>query len=112
MDYYSVSEIETLDELKKYFPNGEANELNFVLFSTSGVHGFYTTIEDIEKEEDDEVDSDCDNHRITILYIQPRTVRVMYGHIEVTKDDLEYLKKLRKTSLDAISNIGFYDIKE
>ena len=33
--------------LRSYFRSGEADPWNFVLFSTSGMHGTYTTIEDI-----------------------------------------------------------------
>lgn len=37
-----------LDVIKEWFPEGEANDLNVALFSTSGVHGTYTTIEEVE----------------------------------------------------------------
>lgn len=106
MDYYSVEEIKNLEELKKYFPTGDANVLNFVLFSTGGVHGYYQTLESIEKGEDMEEDQE-ENLVITILYIQPRTVRILYGTIEINKEDIPYLKKLRQSSLDIVSKIGF-----
>ena len=35
--------------LRAMFPNAVATEMNFVLFSTSGVHGSYELIEDAEK---------------------------------------------------------------
>ena len=38
----------SMELLHELFPNGEANDLNFVLFSTSGVHGTYNTNEEAE----------------------------------------------------------------
>ena len=35
--------------LRAMFPNAVATEMNFVLFSTSGIHGSYELIEDAEK---------------------------------------------------------------
>ncbi len=62
--------------LRGAFPDGEAGELNWVLFSTNGVHGTGNTIEDCEArltgngDEDDECDS------VTFLLIRPRIVRL------------------------------------
>lgn len=89
--------------LKFFFAEGEANYMNFVLFSTSGIHGSYLTIEDIEKLIKDEPEK---IHELTILLIQPRKVCIFYGQIEVTSEDIEYLKKLRQSSWDAILYIG------
>lgn len=35
--------------LRGMFPDAKADDMNFVLFSTSGVHGTYNTIEEAEK---------------------------------------------------------------
>lgn len=35
--------------LRAWFPNGEGDPMNLVFFSTSGVHGSYITIEQVEK---------------------------------------------------------------
>ena len=109
------------------FPNGKANELNFVLFSTSGVHGTYITIEDIEKgfkkygnepsflsDEDldnpnadpSKVPDDWSGTQLTICVVHPRIVGVGYGNIEVKPEDISFLKKLRKTSWAAVQKIG------
>ena len=86
-----------IQDLKTLFPNGITDELNFVLFSTSGVHGSYLTIENVEK----------DGGELTFLVIHPRTVTVRYGNCRpISKDDFEFLKKLRDSSLSVISKIG------
>ncbi len=46
--HYSIQGDLTLADLKGMFPDAKANEMNFVLFSTSGVHGSYATIEQVE----------------------------------------------------------------
>lgn len=103
--HYSISNINSLDELKNIFPEGECNELNFVMFSTSGVHGSYATLEEIENSlalglsEDD--DDYCRNS-LTILVIQPRLVNMLYGDIRVEKCDIPYLKKLKESSKKAM----------
>lgn len=106
----------TADDLREIFPGGEANEMNFVLFSTSGVHGTYVTIEEIEASlekygalTDDEMeaapDDYCGNH-LTFLIVHPRIVCLKYGRVKVELSDIPFLKQLRESSKKAISKIG------
>lgn len=98
--------------LREFFPKGEANEYNVCLFSTSGVHGMYTTIEEVEKDldkpdgwEDEEGNGKSDS--VTFLIIQPRIVCLRYGNCyPKTKDDIKFLKKLRASSHEEFSKIG------
>lgn len=97
--------------LRRIFLKGEANDLNFILFSTSGVHGTYTTIEEAEKVlktapiELDEEEQDC--AIITFVIIQPRLCTLHYGNCEPKSlEDIEYLKKLRQSSWDIVKEIG------
>lgn len=111
--------------LRGMFPNGNANDLNFVLFSTSGVHGMYTTIEEIEHSltkygpapefmEDPEINDDPphdvpDDYSggdLTVLIVHPRLASVRYGNIKVSLEDIPYLKKLRQSSWDVVQKIG------
>ena len=95
--HYQILQIKTIDELKKIFPDAQADYMNFCLFSTSGVHGTYMTIED------------CLNnlaYELTVLVVHPRIVALRYGQIKVEKKDSAYLKKLRKTSAKVASKIG------
>jgi hypothetical protein len=113
--HYNIYQIRGgIDALKQLFPDGEANDLNIVLFSTSGVHGSYTTIEEIEaglkKYGDDftgqEWPDDYPGNELTVLIVQPRIVCLRYGNITVRLADIPYLKKLRETSLAAVPKIG------
>ena len=102
--------------LRAMFPEGEADDMNFVLFSTSGVHGDYTTIEEVEagiqKYGDDpefseeDAPDDWNGNTITFLIVHPRIVCLRYGNAKVTTDDIPYLKKLRASSLAAVAGIG------
>lgn len=97
-----------MEALRSMFPTGEANDMNFVLFSTSGVHGSYTTIEDHEAEPMFEYDDgEFQDEEITFLIVQPRIVAMRYGKvIPRSPADYEFLKKLRQTSWDVVSEIG------
>ena len=96
--------------LRDFFPDAKAGELNFVLFSTSGVHGTYSTIEDAEadiargfKNEDGEDTTPS----VTFLVVQPRIVCLRYGNCEPrTTEDIAFLKALRASSLAAVQEIG------
>jgi hypothetical protein len=101
-DYYSVHRLiggeGGMEALRELFPEGEANDLNFVLFSTSGVHGTYCTIEACEAG---------DTKDVTFLVIQPRIVALRYGNVEpLTPDDFAFLKKLRSSSMKAVLAYG------
>lgn len=87
-----------MEALRVMFPDGEADRDNLVMFSTSGVHGTYLTIEDEQAAPDTGV---------TFLVLQPRLVATRYGvaHPE-TEDDFDFLKKLRATSWAVMTRIG------
>lgn len=96
-----------MDALRQIFEYGDADDLNFCLFSTSGVHGSYQTIEEAESyvlggSEDKDGFPD-----ITFLIVHPRLCCLRYGNcIPKTKEDFAYLKRLRETSWRAILTIG------
>ncbi len=106
--YYSVLQLtgDGMEALRQLFPEGEANDLNAALFSTSGVHGTYATIEDVERGGDEP----CD---VTFVVIQPRIVCMRYGNVEPKNpDDFAFLKKLRASSLKALAGIGMPPMKD
>lgn len=79
------------------FQDAKANELNFVLFSTSGVHGTYNTIEAAESFL--LVESDDGFAEGTFVIVHPRLVAMRYGVCNPeTRDDIDYLKALRESS--------------
>jgi len=105
----------TVADLKKIFPDGEADRMNFVLFSTSGVHGSYSTIEDIEaslekygilNEGDEGLPDDYYGNKLTFLIVHPRIVSLKYGQVEVKALDIPFLKKLRESSIKVVSGMG------
>lgn len=91
--------------LRSLFPDGEADDLNFCLFSTSGVHGTYNLIEEAEEHLRAPSDETCSD--VTFLVIHPRTVTLKYGNCEPQNaDDIVFLKKLRASSHRAIAQVG------
>ena len=109
--HYSVMRVasiaEGMDALRSMFPEAKADELNFVLFSTSGVHGTYNAIEHAEQflnGNDAEGQSE-----VTFVVVHPRLVAMRYGVCNPkTQDDIDYLKRLRTSSQEAVATIGAY----
>lgn len=100
---FEVPDAEAMKRLRAWFPDAKANELNFVLFSTSGVHGSYATIEEAQTE----VLDDDDVRRVTFLVCMPHVVCMHYGNVcHETYDDWKFLKKLRASSWKAVQAIG------
>lgn len=104
-----------MEALRLFFPDGEANEFNLALFSTSGVHGTYTTIEEIEaglKRYGDDADfpegwpDDYHGKTLTVLIVQPRICTMRHGTAEVALADIAFLKKLRESSRKEFCKIG------
>ena len=96
--------------LREFFPDGQANEMNAVLFSTSGVHGTYGTIEEAALELETGVDEEGEpaDPSVTFLVVQPRIVCLRYGNCRPrTADDIAFLKTLRATSRTALQSIGW-----
>ena len=96
---------ESMRLLRSIFPEGMADSMNFVLFSTSGIHGSYSTIEDAETsmaagEEEDSI-------HVTFLIVRPRVVALQFGNcLPRTAEDFAFLKALRQSSWDAVTKIG------
>lgn len=107
--HYSVmrqsSGVDGMGALREMFPDAKADELNFALFSTSGVHGTYNTIEAAErhlKSEDSEGFAE-----VTFVIVHPRIVAMRYGTCDPkNQDDIDYLKRLRESSHKAAAGIG------
>lgn len=107
-----------MQSLRALFFDGKANEMNFVLFSTSGVHGTYTTIEKIEEglrkygddpifdQSGDDWPEDFHGTTLTVLVVHPRIVCLRCGVVRVRLADIEWLKKLRASSWNAVTGIG------
>jgi hypothetical protein len=92
--------------LKEFFPDAKANEYNLCLFSTSGVHGMYNTIEEAEEHIKNPIEDETCGY-VTFLIIQPRIVCLRYGNCyPKTDDDFQFLKKLRQSSWDEFIKIG------
>lgn len=107
--HYSVMALrepgEGMKALRTMFPEAKADEMNVVLFSTSGVHGTYCTIEEVE--EDMERTERQGPRDVTFVIVHPRLVALRYGTCEPqTADDIDFLKRLRASSHAALATVG------
>lgn len=108
MSYYKVFQLSkimnTSTELIAWCEREQApNSLNVFLPSTSGVHGSYCSLDDIEKNWGEEDYTP----ELTVMLIKPRIVQVAYGTVRVTKEDIPKLREIMAQSLDCLS--GYYE---
>lgn len=113
----SVSAIVTLRDWFK--DDDSVNEMNFILFSTSGIHGSYRTLEDIA-ESTAKYGFDIDGHdewpddrvwpEATFLLVQPRLVSMTFGNARIRdEDDLKWAFRVRELSSREAALIGTDD---
>lgn len=108
-NYYQNYKIDSMADLKSIFPRGEADVMNWCVFSTSGVHGTYLDLDTIEEYYQDPETFVRDEHfgepftpKLTVLVIKPRIVSMLYGQIDITQEDIPFLRRLCQSSLEAI----------
>ena len=101
---------EGMQVLRDMFPTGDADVMNFALFSTSGVHGTYTTIEEVAHPSQETLDDYAPYEppaEVTFLIVHPRLVCLKYGTCKPrTEKDFAFLMKLRSSSQKVMQTIG------
>lgn len=119
---YSLSNEQAWESIRGIFKKEEDfNRMNFVMFSTSGVHGTYGTLEDAQRRIDGKPCAGCSaqsrcftnecqedrNMDITFIIMQPRLVRTLFGNLTVqTQEEVDFLKWCRENSWKAMLTIG------
>ena len=104
--HYQNDKINDIDDLKSLFPKMKANSLNWCIFSTSGVHGSYFDLDEIEhslKNNLNEYDTGYCDPILTVLVIKPRIVSLGWGNIEITLNDIPFLREIARSSLVEIN---------
>lgn len=111
--YYVTDKLESVDELREIFPLGEADAMNWCFLGTSGVHGSSTTLEEFEARAarglsfgtniDAAETHDAFAMYLTVLVVQPRLVRTLYGEIEIGLGDITFLRGLVRSTVAAVA---------
>jgi len=96
---YSVSEIRSIRDIKKIFPDGYEAKNNWFFLSTQGAHGKHDTLDEIE---DLMHSKDIKKYWITCLIVQPRLCNLYYGYVQVNLKDIPFLRQLVKNTLEVI----------
>lgn len=103
---YEIKEIRSIQEIYALFPNGIADRRNWIFLSTGGVHGTDNTIDDAEYilrgEDLDEEPLPNGRTLITLLIVQPVACVLLWGEVQVNMEDLQYLRKLVRSTLENI----------
>ena len=79
--------------LHDFFEDGKGNGMNWLIGSTSGVHGSYKTLDEIENRLKRPRKHPIKHHdKFTILSIQPRLCVLRYGNVVVsTLEQVEWI---------------------
>ena len=113
-----IERLESIAELRTLFSGRVSYTLNWCFFGTSGVHGCYTTLRDLAKDlnrlrrcpprrravrersgrwlwkYDDRATLAGLRSSVTVLVVKPRVVQMLYGHIQITPEDLPWLRRI------------------
>ena len=81
------------------------NEMNFFIPSTSGVHGSYCTLNEIEEN----IKNKTNDYTpaLTIMLFKPRIVQVIYGSVLVDEEDIPKLREIISKSWECLQ--VYYD---
>ena len=112
--HYSVNRFMS-DEGIRHYLTFDVNDMNFWIFSTSGIHGSWMTLEEVITYEPDEDDDEEYDPELTVMFCQPRMVCFTYGNIAVKKDDHELialLKRRRDESRAVMMQLGYPEAKQ
>jgi hypothetical protein len=103
---YEIREIRSIQEIYNLFPNGIANSRNWIILSSGGVHGTFNTLDDVEYilrgEDEDEEPLPNGRTLITVLIVQPVACVLLWGEVMVNMEDVQYLRKLVRSTLENI----------
>jgi len=103
---YETIEIRSMQEIRDLFPNGVADRNNWLMCSTSGPHGSSDTIDECEYilrgEVRDKAPLSNGKTIITVLMVKPRECILGWGEIQVNMEDLNYLRKIVRSTLQWI----------
>jgi hypothetical protein len=96
--HYTIWRFDSIDDVRAQFPDDVDYTLNWLFVGTSGVHGSYAALDDVmdalttpPDPSDDDEDGD-DPPTVTLLIVQPRLVKTMYGDVPVTPADIAWLR--------------------
>lgn len=98
--HYTIGEIENMAHLRANFGSKTDYELNWLFCGTSGIHGSYRTLDDLE-------DEDIFPASLTVLIVRPRVCVLLCGLIEVDKVDIPFIRNVVSDTLDAIESTQY-----
>lgn len=103
---YIRYDIETMREVKEIFNDGYDPRLNWLFVSMQGIHGSYLSLDEVEeiiRGESEFTESVNGRYYVTILIIHPRLATIKWGEILVGLNDVDFLRKIVRNTLEAIN---------
>lgn len=114
LESYYVNSGLTMELIHTVFDTDEDGKdpdysMNWLILSTSGIHGSYTALDELEIDDGTNEDESLWQDgiaTITAMIFQPRRLSIVYeGELEITRDDIPYLRNIvSKTVLGFIES--------
>ena len=103
MNHYQMQEIGSIEEVRNLFKDmlEEDWTMNWLFLSTSGVHGSYWTLDELEKDWDT-MEEDTYRHSIIMLVVLPRICLMAYGEVEIEREDILWLRVAVERTLQGV----------
>lgn len=102
--HYEVKQMKSIEDVREIFDDLDdiSWDMNWLFLSTSGVHGSYISLDDLESWDETEEGYEWPRF-ITILIVHPRLVVIRYGEILIQPEDVPYLRECVKRTIEAIT---------
>lgn len=102
---YEFQEIRNIKEIREIFPNGVADKNNWIFLSQKCFHGTDETLDEIERillGQGKARPLDGKYWTVTVLILCPRLTTVKWGYVDITINDIEFLRGLVRSTLEVV----------
>jgi len=90
--HYNNAQIDDMSDVRRALDGVGINEDNWLFVGTSGIHGSYTKLSEYPEQD-----------HFTVLIVRPRTVSNLYGEVTVDHEDVKWLSKRVRETLEVIN---------
>lgn len=105
--YAQAIEVTTMKEVKSSFQSGYDPNLNWLFVGVSRLYGTTLNLDQIEAillDESDYSESINGRYPVNVLIVHPRVSVIKYGEVLVNIEDVEWMRGIVKSTVEAIND--------